>query len=376
MPPLTPTFPETQTPLIPTGTFPELPNFATKVQEALNLVDPSDMEVVLQKKQEIEQQKAHLTTLLEDLKISQKDYDFSDYEERLLLSDSEIENILENEIFRKDGVVTELGKSFYEYLEVLTVGKSEELKGKMKKKLVKELKLEDRVYERIEWVSRGAWRSERILFENKEQFFRDIKQVGSSGIKILNLWYNYLSERLDAPESIELVKTAGFSGIRSLDLWNNSLSGKLEAQDFITLVQKAGTSGIKSLNLADNYLSGKLEAQDFITLVQKAGTSGIKSLNLATNYLYKNFEATNFILLIQQAWLSGLRSLDLSRNGLNLKFDYLALPQLIEIVGLSGIKKLDLWTDWNIHPLDYTWKKINDRLISQVVKKYNMNLTY
>ncbi len=146
MSPLTPTLPQTQT-LIPAGPFAHLPNFATKVQEALDLVNPSDKEVVNQKKQEIEQQKAHLTSLIEDLKFSQKEYDFFDYEERLLLSDAEIENILENEIFRKDGELTELGKSFYEYLEILTEGKSKELKGKMKRKLVKELKLENRIYE-------------------------------------------------------------------------------------------------------------------------------------------------------------------------------------------------------------------------------------
>jgi hypothetical protein len=146
MSPLTPTVLETQAPLITPGSFPGLPKFATKVQEAINLVNPSDMEGVLQKKQEIEQQKSHLTNLLEELKESQKDYDF-DYEDRLLLSDSEIENILENEIFRKDGIMTELGKSFYEYLEILTEGKSEELKGKMKRKLMKEFGLEDRVLE-------------------------------------------------------------------------------------------------------------------------------------------------------------------------------------------------------------------------------------
>jgi hypothetical protein len=147
MPPLTPTLSETQAPLITPGSFPGLPKFATKVQEALDLVNPSDMKLVVQKKQEIEQQKAHLTTLLEDLKFSQKDYDFSNYEERLLLSDLEIENILEMEIFRKDGELTELGMSFYEYLKVLTEGKSDELKRKMKTKLVKEFELEDRVYE-------------------------------------------------------------------------------------------------------------------------------------------------------------------------------------------------------------------------------------
>ncbi len=408
MSPLTPTLPETQTPIIPTGSFPALPDFATKVQEALDLIDPSDMELVIQKKQEIEQQKAHLTALLEELKESQKDYDFSDYEERLLLSDAEIENILENEIFRKDGELTELGKSFYEYLENVTKGKNEELKGKMERKLVKELRLDDRVYEANIWFLEGTEWELKIGFKNKKEFFEQTQEVGRSGItslqiiytglsekleasdfirlvqevwgygiKHLDLWiswdhsekfeasdfieltkqaglsgikhldpwsYNH-SENLEAPDFIELVQEAGRSGIKILELWFHRLSKKLEASDFIELTKQAGLSGIKSLDLLNNGLSEKLEASDLIELVQEAGRAGIIHLGLWGNELFKKLEVTDFIELTKQAGLSGINSLDLRNNDLFRKLEAQDFITLVWEAGRSGIKSLDLWAN-------------------------------
>ncbi|MDD2916742.1 MAG: hypothetical protein PHH70_02765 [Candidatus Gracilibacteria bacterium] len=341
MSPLTPTLPKTQT-LIPTGSFAELPDFATKVQEALSLVNLTDMEVVVQKKQEIEQQKDHLTTLLEELKESQKDYDFSDYEERLLLSDAEIETILELELFRKDGVLTELGKSFYKYLELLTEGKSEELKGKMKRKLVKELKLEDRVYESSKCISGLKESGIRPEFNNKEQFFQEIKAAGASGKRNLNLQEFDLSEKFDATDFLELVQTTGASGIKMLNISRNSISTKLNVPDILILAQKAGKTGIRSLSIEGNDFHEKLDVPDFLELVQKAGESGIRNLDLGYNHLFKKLDATDFLELVQKAGESGVKSLNLSDNMLLSKFNTLDFLELVQKAGESGIRNLGL----------------------------------
>jgi hypothetical protein len=206
MSPLTHTLTNTQTPLILTGSFAAIPEFVAKVHEVLDLVNPADMEVIVQQKHYIAQHKAQLTTLLQELKLSQKDYDFSDYEERLLLTDSEIENILENNIFRKDGALNELGKSFYGHLKLITEGKSEEIKGKMKKKLMREFALEDRVHETTQSILPENTSRQGIEFHNKIQFFQDIQKAGYSAICSLDLSYNSLSKKLDAPDFLELVK--------------------------------------------------------------------------------------------------------------------------------------------------------------------------
>ncbi|MDD2916736.1 MAG: hypothetical protein PHH70_02735 [Candidatus Gracilibacteria bacterium] len=319
---LTPTLTKTpQIPLIPTRSFAKLPDFATKVQEALDLVDPADMEVVVQKKQEIEQQKAHFTTLIEELKESQKDYDFSDYEERLLFSDSEIENILETQIFRKYEIMTELGKVFYGYLEVLTEGKSEELKMKMKKKLVKEFGLEDRVYKGGESVMGVKQEAKRITFESKEKSFQDIQAIGLLGIK--NLVFRCYNEPPYDPSVSEfkmLVQVAGIAGIRNLNLSFNRLFKIFKSQEMLLLVKQAGESGIKSLNLSSNGLFLRLESQDLFSLVKQAGESGIKSLDLSYNNLFI-FESQNVLLFVQQIRESGIRSLNLWGHNLLSRLD-------------------------------------------------------
>ena len=110
MSPLTPTLTEenSKTPIIPGGSFGVVPHFATKVQEALDLVNPEDKDMVIERQMEFTRRKAEVTAHIESLKESQKDYDFSDYGDRLLLSDTEIEDILEEKIFRKDGKITKL----------------------------------------------------------------------------------------------------------------------------------------------------------------------------------------------------------------------------------------------------------------------------
>ncbi|MDD2916737.1 MAG: hypothetical protein PHH70_02740 [Candidatus Gracilibacteria bacterium] len=235
MSPLTFTLTETPQALISTGSFAELPDFATKIHELVDLFNPAEKEKISQEQSEIQQQKAHLTALLEKLKLSQKGYNFwrSDYEEQLLLSDKEIDTILETEIFRKDGVITDLGKSFCGYLEMVTDGKSEEMKGKMKRKLMRELRLEDRVYQsgnsRVYPDKYTGIPSKRIKCNrkdkentHKEKFFQKIKQAIDSGIRSLDLSENRLSEKLDTQNVLSLVKQAGESGIRSLELrWCN-----------------------------------------------------------------------------------------------------------------------------------------------------------
>ncbi len=380
MSPLTPTLLDTQTPPIPAGSFPDLPNFAGKVQEALDLVNPSDMEVVVQKKQEIEQQKAHITAQLEELKLSQKDYNFSDYENRLLLSDAEIENILENEIFRKDGEMTEVGKCFYEYLEMVTTDLSKSMKVKMKRKLMRELGLEDRVYE-IGGISKCEILPKKIKFENNKQCFHAIQKAGRSWCRSLNiifiaywyvvsdflslvkkawdswirnldLWGYDLSKVLNTQDFLTLVKKAWDSWIRSLNLWMKNLTHKefsnaLNTQDFLTLVKKAWDSWIRSLNLWINNLSSALNTQGCFELVKQAGLSGIIRLNISHNKLSEKLNPQDFLTLVKEAGESWIRSLDLSCNislfSHKFRFEFHCLLSLIKNAWESGIKNLNLW---------------------------------
>ncbi len=374
MSPFTPTLPETQTPLITPGSFATKPLIAEVATQMHRILPDDKQKEITDGISQREQQKAHLTTLLEDLKLSQKDYDFSNYHARLLLSDVEIENILETEIFRKDGELTELGKSFYEYLGVLTEGKSEEIKGKMKRKLIGELWLEikDRVYESDTWVLIWSGWTKRIDFKNKEQFFQDIKKSWLSGTKSLNLWSNNLFEKLEVSDLIELVKQVGLSGIKSLILSNNFLSETLEVSDFLELVKQAGLSGIRCLDLWKNQLSDKLEASDFLELVKQAGLSGIKSLSLSWNILFEILEASDFIALIKESGESGIGRLDLSRNWLSRKFDSQDFLELVKQTRFSGVRYLDFSGNELSEKLDISQKQE----IDNIAKQYNMKIDY
>ncbi|MDD2916739.1 MAG: hypothetical protein PHH70_02750 [Candidatus Gracilibacteria bacterium] len=335
-----PTLTETPQTLIPTGSFAHLPDFATKVQEALDLVNPADMEVVVQKKQEIEEQKAHLTTLIEELKESQKDYDFSDYEERLLLSDTEIENILENDIFREDEELTELGENFYRYLDILTEGKSEELKGKMKRKLVRELGLEDRVYENNGNIGLGKNTSKKIKFKNKEQFIQDIQEAGLSGIQNLTFFGNDLYVKCNPGDVLEFIETAGLSGIRNIDLRSNGIK-HIEAGDGIKLIETAGLSGIRTLDIDMNAFFKKCTLSEVVEFIKTAGLSGISSLDLSRNDIFGKLDGEGIVSLITTAGGSGVRRLNLQGNNILERLEFSEITRLIRIGGL-GLRNIDL----------------------------------
>ena len=130
------------------GSFTKLPDFGAEVERIVGLL-PEDERTVIQAQQaELAEKKVQLNAALEALRESQKDYDFEDYEDRLLMSDRAIWAVLEGQIFHHDGVRTEVGEVFYGYLEAMTNGKSQELKEKIRWKLIQEHRIDDRVYER------------------------------------------------------------------------------------------------------------------------------------------------------------------------------------------------------------------------------------
>ncbi|MDD2916741.1 MAG: hypothetical protein PHH70_02760 [Candidatus Gracilibacteria bacterium] len=433
MSPLTPTLPKTPQTLIPAESFNQFPDFANKVQELVGLFDPTEKEKISQEQVEIQQQKAQLTILLEELKLSQKDYDFSDYEERLLFSDSEIENILENEIFRKDGELTELGNSFYEYLKVLTEGKSEELKEKMKRKLVKEFGLEDRVYESGKGMLGGKIPEQIITFENKAQVFRDIKTAGDDGVRLLMFDDDFeevldfqfyteiiqaaglagihtlllgemnLSKTLSAVDVFKLIETSGHVGIRTMLLGDSNLSEILAGQDFIKLVKQAGLSGIRALDLGSNGLGDGLKSTDFIELLKQAGLYGIRDLDFHGSYLFKSFNTTGLIEFFKKIRYLGIRRLDISNNALYRASEITNLIEFMKFSGFSGVRSLDVAdnllskifnaTDFielvrvagesGIRNLDFSYngflEKFSDfqkQEIDLIAKQYNMKLDY
>ena len=116
--------------------YSKLPNFAEQVKQALALTPLTHQDIVITTMKHIAEQKSQLVACIERFKTLQKDYDFSDYEARLLLLDEVIEQILETNIFYQLGNQTELGKQFYAYLETITPGLSEAGKGRMKRKLI------------------------------------------------------------------------------------------------------------------------------------------------------------------------------------------------------------------------------------------------
>ncbi len=400
---LTPTLPEIQTPLIPAGSFATQPLIAEVATQIHRILPDDKQKEITDGIEQREQQKAHLTTLLEDLKLSEKYYDFSDYEDRLLLSDSEIENILETEIFRKNGEMTELGKSFYEYQEMVTKNLSEEMKVKMKRKLVKEFKLDDRVYESSGNISWWISLWETVSFINKKQFFQDIKKAGLSWIRSLDLSDNSLYLELNARDFFHLVKLAGLSWIRSINLWHNDLSENLDAQDFFHLVKEAGLSWIRSLNFSTNEIDTRLDAQDFFHLVKEAGLSWIRSLNLWLNNIFTRLDAQDFFHLVKEAGLSWIRSLHLGFNGLSEKLDAQDFFHLVKEAGLSWIRSLNLFKNelsdklespdffelvkeagfFGIKSLDLWGNDLSDKLsdsqkqeLDNIAEQYNMKLDY
>ncbi len=343
MSPLTPTLPLTQTPLILAGSFATKPLIAEVATKMHRILPDDKQKAIMDGINQREQQKAYLTTLLEDLKLSQKDYDFSNYEERLLLSDQEIEDILENEIFRKDGVVTELGKSFYEYQDMMIWDLNEGMKVKMKKKLIKEFGLEDRVYESGKWILKETQQHMRIKFENKEQFFQDIQEAGRCGKRNLNASFNYTLKDIGVENFIASVKLSGESGIKILNLWGTNISDIFNPTDLIRLVEIAGKSGIRSLNLVGNKLSQILDVWDIQMLVQTAGKSGIRSLNFERNQLfelpgYDMYTSQGFVQLVKIAGASEIRNLWCTLN--NLSFTSDATKQAIK--SLAQIYKMNI----------------------------------
>ncbi|MDD2916740.1 MAG: hypothetical protein PHH70_02755 [Candidatus Gracilibacteria bacterium] len=334
------------------------------------------MEVVVQKKQEIEQQKAHLTTLIEELKESQKDYDFSDYEERLLLSDTEIENILENDIFREDEELTELGENFYRYLDILTEGKSEELKGKMKRKLVRELGLEDRVYENNVKIKAIEKCLVKMEFKNTEQFIRDIQLPHFKGIRDVNIGGEYLFHKLSIDEITNLILAMKKVGIKDLDLGFNNDFKLLNNEYLFKLIQIIGNSGIRILALGGNNLSEVFDNTSLIQFVQVAGKYGIRSLDLTGNELSQILDVGDVQKLVQTAGKSGIRSLNLSRNHFYLLPGYdmndsQGFVELIKIAGTSLLHNLG----FENHNLQFA-HNTTKHAITALSKKYNMNITY
>ncbi len=100
--------------LTPESIEPAVGNFAdSRVQEnisrILNLIPSSNVAGISSSLQTLESFADKVRQEVIELKKSQAHYNFSDYSERLaLLSSSEVQNMLETRILRKDGMQTPL----------------------------------------------------------------------------------------------------------------------------------------------------------------------------------------------------------------------------------------------------------------------------
>lgn len=211
MSPLTPTPPQTQTPLITPGSFATQPLIAEVATQIHGLLSDEKQKEITDGISQREQQKSHLITLLEELKLSQKGYDFSDYEERLLLSEEEIEELLEKKVFTKPkkpisirerliAIIdpskvresTEIGTIFYSYLHAVTHSSAPEKITRMKQKLMREFGLYDLVYE-----SRNLSYDKKQYFvigsniNETEQVLVRIQKLDLNKIRAIDMYVNF-----------------------------------------------------------------------------------------------------------------------------------------------------------------------------------------
>ena len=285
--------------------------------------------------------KSHLINLIEITKLAEKDYTFFDYQDRLLLWHQEIEYILETCIFSEDNKMTPLGKTFYAYLDILTLGWTDVLKWTIKTLLIKELQLCDIVYEYTKELSTSPWTIKKIHFQSKKQFVDDINMSTHSEVRWLFFWSTNLSKKLDSEDFIWLIDILGKFNIRNLRFGHNTLHRILESHDLISIAEKAGKSGIRIFNIWGNLLSGSLEIQDLFSLVEIAGKSGIRSLDISDDYFAEKFSVHEILSLVEMAGKSGIRSLQIGWNMLHEIFTVQDFKLLAERAGASWIRMFD-----------------------------------
>ena len=317
--------------------------------------------------------KGYFTTLLEDLKVSQKDYDFSDYEDQLLLSDSEIEKVLKNRLFSPHGKDVGLQSLYGEYLASHT-----KYKKHVNQKLITDLL--DRVYESNPIIKpiEHLWRQRSISFKDKKQLFEEVRLNCASWARSLNLEYNSLSDSLYPEELLELAEISWKSWIRQLNLRGNNFAKIHKAPDFLDqLAQISWESWMRHLNLSHNYLSQTLCIDDFLKFIKAAWESWIRYLNLGYNLGLRNpslkpnelgpeqFNTDDLFALIKTAWESWIRWLDLSNNSLSKKINNKNIIKFLEIIGMSWIKILNLKDNGFYYLMTGKEKKEADSIIEK-----------